>query len=402
VKTRIVFWPAGALVLLLASCQSPDEEEAKQRVAAQSSVITPDGAIHLKAGQIQANGIQTTAAGEQSVVPAISVVGRVKAQPGHRSDVFSPFAGRLVGPAELPRMGTSVLQGQVVAEVEQQLTAAEQAQFNAQITQLESAATQARQEVDLHRLELDRAKELYDTGAIPRKQLETAEFNLRQSEERFQAAGAAKQKYEALMSQQPSGTRRIEVRAPISGTVVIADLALGQQIDPAKSLATIADLRTVWVEAAVHETELPSERNARRAQITTPAYPGRTYGGTLVTIGTVVDPQNRTVPVVYAVNNPDASLKLDMTAQIRIPSGPPAISIVIPATAVLYQEGRSSVYVETLPGVFQLRPVTAGDRLGNAIAVLSGLKAGEKVVSVGAAALQSETSKGQVAIEGDE
>jgi cobalt-zinc-cadmium efflux system membrane fusion protein len=392
--------------LLLSACSSGEREREREEKEHShplpAKTVVADGSIHLTPAQAKTNGIQTAAAIEKDVAAAITAIGRLRAQPGHEAEVSSPFSGRLtsVGPTFL-RVGDFVRKGQVVAEVEQLLTASETAQFGAQIAQLESAAVQAQQEVDLRQTELNRSKQLYEGGAISLSQYQTAEFNLRQAQARLEAARTAKEKYESVVSQRDEGPRRIEIQAPISGTVLSANITAGQQIDTAKTLMTIVDLSTMWVEAAVHETELPSIGRARSCEISTPATPGRMFTGNLVTIGASVDPINRTVPVIFSVNNPDGSLKVGMTAEVRIPTGPSAKAVLIPASAVLYGEGQSVVYVESKPGIYQRRVVATGDRQGENITVRTGLNAGEKVVSVGAQVLQSEALKGQIPAESD-
>ncbi len=178
-----------------------------------------------------------------------------------------------------------------------------------------------------------------------------------------------------------------------------ADLTAGQQIDVAKSLLTIVDMATVWVEVGLHESDLLSVRRAQQVEFTTPANPAKTYIGKLVTIGDVVDPANRTLKVIFATSNPDSSLKIGMTADVRIPTGPSEKALLIPDSALFSTEGQSTVFVETAPGVFQQRAISTGERRGQSIVVSSGLKAGEKVVATGAGLLRSETLRGQIPTE---
>ena len=250
--------------------------------------------------------------------------------------------------------------------------------------------------MDLHQKELDRARLLYEGGAIPQKQLQTAEFNLKQAQVKLDGAERAKAEYDATISQQ-SQQRRTEIRAPISGTVVAIDLVNGQQVDPSKSLMTIVDVRTVWVELAVHERDLLKARRATGADVVAPSNPNRIYRAQLVNVGAVVDPQNRTVPVTFSVSN-DGGLKLETYVEGRIPMGAPQKAILILASAVLSEEGVSSVFVETEPGVFRRRIVMPGQRRGEKMVISGGLQAGEKVVSVGAQALNSETLKGLIPV----
>ena len=394
-----------SLVLLWAGCGGKGEKEREREEAAElgkkaPAAAAPAGAIRLLAQQVQANGIQTAAARQERLAPAVAVVGRVQAQPGRESEVFSPFAGRLVAAgAAPPRPGSTVKQGQVLAELEQHMTAPERTQFASQVTQSEASATQAQQEVDLRRNELDRAKQLYEGGAIPLKQYQTAEFNLQQAESRLKAARATVAQFERLLSSGGGSPRRIPIVAPISGTVVTTELTPGMQVDPAKTLMKIVDLSTVWVEAAVPEADLGAVRKAGRAEVTAAAVPGRIYTAGLVTVGAAADLASRTVPIIFNVANGDGALKVDMTADVRIPSGPRALVVLIPASAVLYGGGQALVFVEQASGLYQRRSIAAGEGRGSEVVVRSGLNPGELVVSAGAEALRSELLKGQIQVE---
>lgn len=389
-----------------AGCEGKSEKERErekgvgQGSAESRAKVSTNGSIQLSPQQVRANAIQTVRPREETLASPIAVIGRVQAQPGREAEVTPPFAGRLISSgASIPTVGTSVRRGQILVELEQLLTAAERTQYAPQVTQSEASATQAQQEVDLRRVELDRAKQLYDGGAIPLKQYQTAEFNLRQAESRLQSALKSVEQFQALLSQGSQGPRRVPVIAPISGTVVTSELTPGMQVDPAKSLMKIVDLSTVWVQAAVPESELGTTRKTGRADITSPAFPGRIFQTTLVTVGPMVDAANRTVPVIYRVNNSDASLKVDMTADVRIPTGSPMPVLLIPASAVLYGAGQSLVFVERQPGSYQRRNVVTGESRGTEVVVRSGLNPGEKVVSVGAETLRSELLRGDIPSE---
>lgn len=389
-----------SLGVALGACRS--DAERKQGAEAKPSAA-PDDAIRLTPEQARANGVQTTAVTAAEVAATMSAIGRVESRAGGEAQVFSPFAGRLIAdPERLPRIGSAIRKGRVIAEVEQTLPAVEKTQFASQAAQLETEIVRARQEVAWRQTELERAKQLYEGGAIPLKRLQTANFDLEQAQAKLDGATRAKSQVDAIISQQNAAPRRAPITAPISGAVIAADLAAGEQVEPSKSLLTIVDLSSVWVEIAVHENQLPLARRARQVEFTTPANPGRTYNGRLYDIGAVADPENRTVKVIYVAPNPDGSLKLGLTAEARIPTGPRAQALLIPASAVLYEESETFVFVESETGVFRRRRVVTGERSGERIVVSQGLNQGEKVVSSGAGLLRGETLKGQFPTEVEE
>src|SRR5437763_1131426 len=215
------------------------------------------------------------------------------------------------------------------------------------------------------------------------EEFQTAETNLKQAQAKLEGTQRAKAEYDQTGAQE-SVQRRTPIRAPISGTIVAMSLIAGEQVDPTKSLMTIVDTSTVWAEVAVHESDLGQLRHAVNADIVIPFDPSRTYTGRLVNIGIAVDPQNRAVPMTFAVPNSDRTFKIEMAIEARIPAGPSQKMIVVPAAAILSEQGISSVFVESPPGVFQRRVVTVGQRKGGNAAIISGLAPGDKVVSLGA------------------
>jgi cobalt-zinc-cadmium efflux system membrane fusion protein len=381
-------------VALIPACSS-------ERDQGISGAKTADaGTVHLSADQVRASGIQSAEVVERDVAPTIVALGRVKARAGGMAEVFSPFPGRLVGGSP-PKIGDSVRQGQRIAEVEQQFAAGDQVQMSTTAIQAHTMFEQAQQELAQKRAELNRAQQLYDGGAIPQKQLQVAQFDVAQAETRLEGARRAMEQYDAAISTSNSSSRRRTMVAPISGTVLASAGTLGQQIDPSKNLLTIADLRTVWVEAAVHEQDLPRIGGARTAEIVIPGSP-TALTGTLVAIGSLIDPQNRTAPVIFSVDNRTSALRIDMFVEAHIPTGPPSKVLIVPASAVLAEGPAPAVYVETQAGVYVRKDVGLGDRNGDTLVVSSGLKKGDKIVTVGAGALRSESMKSEIPAEADD
>jgi cobalt-zinc-cadmium efflux system membrane fusion protein len=385
---------AFLLCIPLGACKSEENPGREQRQQEQTKRgAASDGTVRLTAEQIKTNNIQTAEAVEEEISPTIVAVGRIKPRSGAESQVFAPFAGRILADADrIPRLGAQVRAGQFLAEIEQIFAASERVQFKTSSLQLQTEIDQARQEVDLRQKEFDRSRELYEGGAIALKEFQTAESNLKQAHAKLEGAQRAKAEYDRAAAQE-SEQRRTPIRAPTFGAVTSVNLIPGEQVEPSKSLMTIVDTTTVWAEVAVHESDLTKIRRATTAEIVLPSYPTRVYGGRLVNVGIAVDPQNRTIPVSFALPNADETLKIEMAMEARIPTGTPQKTIVVPASAILSEQGISSVFVETQAGVFQRRVVTTGTRTGSSVAILGGLSGGEKVVSVGAQSLNSEALK---------
>ncbi len=396
---RISVWRAClgiSAVLILFGCGS----EVAVKEIPNKQVVSPNE-IHLTAAQIRLNEITVEQVKEESTTPHVTAIGRIRARAGGEAQVFSPFVGRLIAdPEKLPRVGSRVERGEVLAQVEQIFTASERLQVATAITQLKASLQQAQNDVEYRQTQLDRLRSLYEKGALPLKQVQAAELELKQAQSRLEAARRTQAQYQEA-SVPDAIPRRENIYAPISGTIVAAEVTAGQQTDPARSLLTVVDLSSLWVDVAVQESDLDALRKARTAEVRMRANPGRSYRAHLITVGNVVDPANRTVTATFALPNPDGSLKIGMYAEAEIVTGTPARDLTVPSTALITEEHRSIVFVETGPGTFALRSVVPGNNVGDRVIIQSGLQSGARVVVHGAQSLRGEVSKALIPVEKD-
>ncbi len=392
-------WPVAlsvCAILVLSGCGS----DVDVKDTANAQVVNPNE-IHLSTEQIRLSQIAVAAVKEESVVPQLTAIGRIRARAGGEAQVFSPFAGRLVAdPERLPRVGSRVEKGEVLAQVEQIFSASEKLQVATAITGLKASLQAAQNDADYRAAQLGRCRLLYEKGAISLKEVQQAELELKQAQLRLEAARRTQAQYQEA-SVPDAVPRRESIRAPISGTIVAADVTAGQQTDPSKSLLTVVDLSSLWVDVAVQEDDLEVLRQARTAVIRTRANPGRSYKGFLVTIGNIVDPGNRTVTATFALSNPDGSLKIGMYAEAEIATGSPARVLSVPSSAIITEENQSLVFVETSPGTYAPRAVVPGRQVGDSTIIQSGLQSGAKVVTHGTQSLRGEASKALIPVEKD-
>ena len=168
--------------------------------------------------------------------------------------------------------------------------------------------------------------------------------------------------------------------SPISGTVLQKTVIEGQYVQEGTELYLLADFSSVWLMAQVYEFELGRLTPGQRATVTVSAYPGREFEGRIAFIEPVLEEQTRTVRVRIVLSNRDGDLKPGMfaNAELRIPLDN---QLSVPRNAVIDTGTRRVVYVETAPGTFTPREVKLGSTAGDRVAVLDGLKEGERVVA---------------------
>lgn len=185
----------------------------------------------------------------------------------------------------------------------------------------------------------------------------------------------------------------VSILAPAGGTVIERAVVEGAYVAEGARLFSLADLSTVWVQAAAYAEDLPWIRPGQTAEFTTKAAPGVTFTGRVDFVAPVLDAGTRSARVRVAAPNPDGRLKPGMyaTVVIRAGAGGGELPLAIPATAPLVTGTRAVVYVAdpAVPGRFEGREISLGPRAGDWYVVAAGLGEGERVVARGAFKIDS-------------
>ncbi len=190
---------------------------------------------------------------------------------------------------------------------------------------------------------------------------------------------------------------QVKIRTRFGGTVVDKLVDEGNYVQPGTGIYRLADLSRLWVQLDAYESDLPRLRVGQEVELTTDSLPDTTFTGTIGFIDPVVDPARRTARVRVEVDNEDGKLKPGMFVEAKVAQNTLASSgpapLVIPVTAVLFSGRRSLVYVE-VPEVdrptYEAREVEVGPRAGDYFPVLTGVAAGERVVTHGAFAIDAD------------
>jgi cobalt-zinc-cadmium efflux system membrane fusion protein len=182
------------------------------------------------------------------------------------------------------------------------------------------------------------------------------------------------------------------VISSISGTVVERRIVQGQVVQPADALFTVADLSVVWVTAQVPEQEAYLLGLGQEMLIEVPGLKNRDFKGRLIYVGELVSADSRTVPARTSVDNADRQLKPGMMANMLI-YGKPVDRPVIPASAVVREEGYDHVFVSESPTRFRLTVVKLGPESNGLRPVLSGVEPGTPIVTDQAYHLNNERKK---------
>src|SRR6266436_959554 len=280
--------------------------------------------------------------------------------------VISIAAGRVV--EVKARLGDVVKKGQVLLRVQ-----------SADMSVAFSDYRKAVADEKLARIQFERARLLYDKGAISLNDFQTAEdvenkaqMDVENTTERLRVLGGSIDRPATI----------VEIRAPVSG--VITD----QQVTNAAGVAglgspnpfTISDLSYVWILCDVYENDLPGVHLGESAEIRLNAYPDKVFTGRISNVLPVLDPTLRTAKVRIEVRNPGL-MRVGMFVTATFHGQKKETHAVVPATAILHLHDRNWIYVPTADKKFRRVEVVAGNMLsGNLQEVISGVKPGAQVV----------------------
>lgn len=359
---RYFFSSILAVCLLLTACHSASYTNESASVARRGDTIVVSSASPVRANLI----ISSVTAAEYS--SSFSTVATVRADAGKLAEVSVPMDGRTGECYVHP--GSEVRAGQA-------LFAFHSAEF-AEIVRL---WYEARSNHDLATRNLARKEALRHEGVVSERELEEARneaelsrLSLRQAEQSLAVLGVD------TAGLQSDGELRII--APIRGEVMRCEVTNGQFVrSDAESLITIANLSTVRVMAEVKEQYIRSVHSDDRVTIYADAYPEQSFEGQIVHIGGLVDETTRAVSVTIRVANPSHALKPGMYVRAEFTS-PERAALIIPSTAIMQGE-QCFVYQAVNDSTFLLRRVEVQSVDREHVEVLSGLCAGEHIITKG-------------------
>jgi len=204
-------------------------------------------------------------------------------------------------------------------------------------------------------------------------------------------AAAAVNRIKALIAQK-------SILAPFAGRLGIRKVELGQYVSPGLTLVTLQALDPIWVDFPMPEQNIGKLQKGQVIELTVDAFPGEIFKGKVASLDARVAQDTRTLLVRGTLANPGRKLLPGMFANVAVLAGAPAAVVTVPRTAVTYSLYGDAVYVvkpeqgsSAVPAqpaadavfVVERRFVTTGQVRGDLVAVTSGLKAGEVVVTTG-------------------
>jgi membrane fusion protein (multidrug efflux system) len=303
--------------------------------------------------------VTTIAAVEEQWPETLNAIGSVAAVQGVSISADLPGTVDRIG----FEAGQSVREGEVLALLD---TRQEQAQL---------AAAEAQRE--LARVSFDRMQGLLNENVVSRAEFDRATADQRQSDARVGEIRAT--------------IERKTIRAPFAGILGIRHVNLGQYLSAGTALVTLQSLRPIYVNFGVPQQAIVQMRVGRNVRVTVADLAGVEFNGRITALDSVVDESTRNVQVQATLANGDGKLRPGMFVQAEVNVGASATIVSLPASAISYAPYGNSVFVvadmkdpsgKPYRGVRQ-QFVKLGAARGDQISVVSGLKAGDEVVTSG-------------------
>jgi membrane fusion protein (multidrug efflux system) len=253
-------------------------------------------------------------------------------------------------------------------------------------SQEEAQLRAAEAEAALANLSLDRARNLRQAGSSSPAELDAAVARAKQ-------AVAAVASLEAIIAKKT-------IRAPFDGKITIRQVELGQVVQGGTPVATLHSVTPIHADFWLPQQALSTLAVGQETALRTDTFPGAAWNGKITVVNPEVDPATRNVRVRATFDNLDGKLKPGMFANVEVVGKEERSAVIVPATAVLFAPYGDSVFVAEQAAadpakgqqggtIAKQRIVRLGERRGDFVEVVDGLRTGETVVSAGAFKLRN-------------
>ncbi|WP_431215567.1 efflux RND transporter periplasmic adaptor subunit [Puia sp. P3] len=349
VSSLFAFLIVGSV--LLQSCGS----EANKPVAEKEKFAIPDTVMKT----LRIDTVKTT-----QLINAITLTGKVGSDEDHVIPVNALVTGNIQDVKVM--LGDYVKAGQILATIR----SAEMAGYGNDLINAQSNLRVAE-------TNLQKTKDLYKSGLASMTDSLNAEVSVQQAKSELNRVN------QVLKINGGSTQGEFVVKAPISGFIVqksaINNMAI--RSDNSVSLFTISDLKDVWIQANVYESNISLIKQGENVDVTTLAYPGKVFKGKIDKVMNVLDPSSKVMKVRVVLPNPDYLLKPEMYASITVSDKENKQCLSVPSQALIFDHSQYYVLVYTSKTDVKITPVQVLNTVGERTFLASGVTDGQQVIS---------------------
>jgi len=374
----------------LMACGRGSEQAAKPAASSSNAAGTEahkedPNTVEVEESRMRDLRITTRAVESRPGGDMVVLLGELAVDQRHYAEVGVPAPARVA--RLLVNAGDSVRQNQTLAEL-----------MSPDLGRMRAEYLSASARVTLANSALERKRGLAAEKIAPQREVQEAESAVAEARAALRASRAAIQAFGV----EPPGndddvatSSGFVLRSPIGGSVIERTAVLGQMLDPSTPAFRIGNLSTLWLTVHAFERDAVRIRQGVRATLSFSALPGQDFDGAVTMIGRHVERESRTVPVRIDVKNKGALLRPGMSASAMLPVGETgALILTVPVSAVQRVRNEWCVFLPKDANHFEIRRIGRGRDLGTDVEVLSGLRAGERIVVDGAFLLKSQAEKG--------
>jgi cobalt-zinc-cadmium efflux system membrane fusion protein len=337
--------------VLLQSCSS----EANKPAAEKEKFAIPDTVMKT----LRVDTVKTS-----QLINAITLTGKVGSDEDHVVPVNALVTGNVQDVKVA--LGDYVKAGQVLAVIR----SAEMAGYGNDLINAQSNLRVAE-------TNLQKTKDLYKSGLASMTDSLNAEVTVQQARSELNRV------QQVLKINGGSTQGEFVVKAPISGFIVqksaINNMAI--RSDNSTSLFTISDLKDVWIQANVYESNISLIKQGENVDVTTLAYPGKVFKGKIDKVMNVLDPSSKVMKVRVVLPNPDYLLKPEMYASITVSDKENKECLSIPSQALIFDHSQYYVLVYNSKTDVKITPVQVINTVGDRTYLASGVNNGDKVIT---------------------
>lgn len=375
--SRLILLPlplAGRVMLLalwLCLPQAQAAPAADKRTRANNEVVFAPGASAL-------SRLMIAPVIEIPVPVTEPLNGKIVFDENRTARIYSPVAGRAL--RLRAQVGDRVNAGQTLLELD-----------SPEVGGAVADARRAQADLHLKQQALERSRMLVAGGVLARKEAEVAEADWASAQAESARASARLNN----LGVSTGGVDHYALRTPIAGVVVERNANPGTEVRPdsPNPLFIVTDPSRLWASIDLPERDLSRISQGQKLSIQVDAYPEETFAGEVTTIGVMVDPVTRRIPVRCSVDS-RGKLKPEMYARLTPLDSSQHRVIRVPNSALITEGLYSYVFVEEQPLHFKKRQVTLDVQRREYATVKQGLKVGERIVTGGALLLNAELSVG--------
>ena len=298
------------------------------------------------------------------LVNAITLTGSVDFDQDHQVNIYPPVSGNIQDVKV--QLGDYVQAGQILAVVK----SSEMAGYSNNLIIAETNVTNTKKQ-------LDAAKDLYKSGLSSQLDVTTAQVNY------DQAIGQLEMVKRVLKINGNNTQGDYVVKSPISGFIVQKNITNNTVIraDNGNNIFTISDLKDVWIQANVYESNINKVHLGDPVQITTLSYPDRVFTGKIDKVINVLDPTSKVMKVRVVLQNSDYALKPSMFTSVKVISPGNTEAICVSDKALVFDNSRYYVLKYSGNKKAVITPVDVLSMFGNKVYLKSGVNIGDKVIA---------------------